>query len=187
MHKTIAGKLDILNKTVEKIEKLERHVEGTLDKEQKELEIIENEEAKIEKSLFQIGTISIKRSHLLELARGAAGAFLGVGLGQALGGSVNMAKTLPWPNTIGILLFIFLIVSVLIYKNDKDILLKKNASQKAFYISQKLLFLYIISLFVQFLGLILFNSFPGWSPVLIKALIIGSYSAMSSAVAFTLI
>ncbi|MGI8420435.1 MAG: hypothetical protein ACR2LN_07405 [Candidatus Levyibacteriota bacterium] len=187
MSEPIAKRLDVLDQAIEKVEKLEEHLEKIVEKEQRELELIESEEIKIEKSLVQVGGVSIKRSHLLEVARGAAGAFLGVGLGQALGGSVNLAKTLPWLNTFGILIFVLLLVSVLIYKNDKDVIAKERHKHPVFYITQKLAFLYIISLCVQLLGLILFNSFPGWNPTLIKALIIGSYSAMSSAVAFTLI
>ena len=77
-------------------------------------------------------------------------------------------------------------MSLLIYKHDKDQI--KGKKQVPYdYIFKKLTSLYVISLVVQLLGLILFNNFPGWNETLIKALIIGSYSAMSSAVAFTLI
>lgn len=180
----ISAKLRQIDKKLDKVEQIEEHLAKIVAKEDVEVKAIEAEEHKIEKELLRIGTLTIKRSHILELARGTAGAFLGVGLGQALGNSVLLAQKLPWINIFGILFFIVIITGLLIYKNDKDVIKKENPFR---YILGKIAYLYIISLVVQLLGLILFNNFPGVNIILYKSLIIGSYTAMSSAVAFTLI
>ena len=177
-------KLDGINAKLGAIAKTEEHLSALVDREEKQIKAMEHEEEKIDRELLSIGSLSIKRSHVLELARGAAGAFLGVGLGQSLGNSVSLADRLPWINIFGILFFIIFITGLLIYKNDKDVIKKKNPLT---YIFGKIAYLYIISLVVQLLGLILFNNFPGVNETLYKALVIGSYTAMSSAVAFTLI
>lgn len=182
----VLARIKVLDKKLDRVRKIEQHLDKLVDKEESAVEKIEVEERKIERTLVSIGNFTVKRSHLLELARGAAGAFLGVGLGQALGGSVSLAQNLPWINIFGILFFILILVSLLIYRNDKDQIVSDR--QNIFgYVSKKLVALYLISLAVQLLGLILFNNFPGWNEILLKALVIGSYSAMSSAVAFTLI
>ncbi len=180
----IADNLEDINTKLDKVEKIEEHLSRLVDKEEEQVEKMEKEEEKVDKELLTIGSLAIKRSHVLELARGAAGAFLGVGLGQALGNSVALANKLPWPNIFGILFFIILITGLLIYKNDKDVIKKTNPLP---YILGKVGYLYLIALLVQLLGLFLFNNFPGVNEILAKSLIIGSYTAMSSAVAFTLI
>lgn len=180
----VSEQLSKINEKLDNIEKIEEQLVKTVDKEEVEIKEMEDKEQQVERELLTIGHITIKRSHLLELARGAAGAFLGVGLGQALGNSVALANKLPWVNIIGILLFIIIVTGVLIYRNDKDAIKDRNPLP---YIAGKLTYLYIISLLVQLLGLVLFNNFPGWDMILAKSLIIGSYTAMSSAVAFTLI
>jgi uncharacterized membrane protein len=186
MPSKLLAKIDLLNRKLNKVEKIEEHLDKLVGKEERDVKKIEVEEKKIEKAVVRVGNINIKRSHLMELARGTAGAFLGVGLGQALANSVTLAGKLPWINILGILFFVLVLVGLLIYKNDKD--QAKNHPEGVFvYIFQKLVTLYAISLVVQLLGLILFNNFPGWNEILLKALIIGSYAAMSSAAAFTLI
>ncbi len=180
----IAAKLDSIDEKLDKVEKIEEHLSKLVDKEAEQIKIMEKEEEKVDREILSIGSLTLKRSHVLELARGAAGAFLGVGLGQALGNSVALANKLPWLNIFGILFFIILITGLLIYKNDKDVINKKHPIA---YITGKITYLYLISLAVQLLGLVLFNNFPGINETLYKALIIGSYTAMSSAVAFTLI
>jgi uncharacterized membrane protein len=182
----LTSKASRLDREIAEVEKMEEHLEKVVDREEKELKEIEGEEEKIEKEILRVGNFALKRSHFLELARGTAGAFLGVGLGQALGGSVKTAQTLPWVNTLGILLFVLLLVGVLINKNDKDSI-KKSNHHPIRYVFNKLVVLYCLSLIVQLLGLFLFNNFPGWNIILVKSLIVGSYAAMSSAVAFTLI
>jgi hypothetical protein len=167
------------------LESIEEKLEDVVKKEDKEIAEIQKEEHQIERTLVKLGDFTIKRSHLLELARGTAGAFLGVGLGQALGGSVELAQKLPWPNVFGILLFIFLLVGLLIYKNDQAFI--KGARIKPLgYISSKIISLYAICLVVELIGLILFNNFPGWDILLAKALLVGSFPAMSSAAAFSI-
>lgn len=182
----VLAKIKVLDEKLDRVKKIEQHLDDLVNKEESAVEKIEAEERKIEAALLTIGNFTVKRSHLLELARGAAGAFLGVGLGQALGGSVHLAETLPWLNIFGILFFIFILVGLLIYRNDRDEI-RGSGQEPVKFVVKKLVMLYIISLVVQLIGLILFNNFPGWDETLIKALIIGSYSAMSSAVAFTLI
>ncbi|MBV9349855.1 MAG: hypothetical protein JO026_03820 [Patescibacteria group bacterium] len=180
----VAAELKTIDERLAKVESVEERLIAIEKKEEADLEKIEEEEKLIEKNLLSIGSFSLKRSHVLELARGAAGAFLGVGLGQALGSSVSLAQHLPWLNIFGILFFIILLTALLIYKNDKDLI---KSHHQLRYISGKVTYLYVISLAVQLLGLVLFNNFPGFGETLWKALIIGSYTAMSSAVAFTLI
>lgn len=180
----IAAKLDSIDAKLAVIESAEEHLAKIVTKEEKEVKKIKGEEEKIDRELLSIGSLTIKRSHVLELARGAAGAFLGVGLGQALGNSVALANRLPWMNIFGILFFVIVITGLLIYKNDKDIIKRANPFS---YVLGKISYLYIIALAVQLLGLILFNNYPGINEILAKSLVIGSYTAMSSAVAFTLI
>ncbi len=177
-------KLKSIDEKLEAVERIEKNLTRIVDKEEAEVEKIEHEEEDIERDILRMGTLSIKRSHVLELARGTAGAFLGVGLGQALGTSVMLASRLPWINIFGILFFIILITGLLIYKNDKDVIKKANPFR---YILGKISYLYAISLVVQLIGLFLFNTFPGFGEILYKTLIVGSYTAMSSAVAFTLV
>lgn len=186
MPSKILAKINALDKKLDVVEEIEEHLEKLVAKEDLEIKKVEKEERKIERAILKIGHFTINKSQMLELARGVAGAFLGVGLGQALFNSVKLAQTLPWINILGILIFILVLVGILIYKHDKGQIAEKKVNPFG-YIFKKLAALYIIALIVQLLGLILFNNFPGWNETLIKALVIGSYSAMSSAVAFTLI
>jgi hypothetical protein len=184
MNKTTA-ELYRIDRKLSALSGIEKNLERLVAKEDNELAKVQKEEKYIEKSLFSLGNYTIKRSHVMELARGTAGAFLGVGLGTALGLSETLAKRLPWVNIIGILAFVFLLVSLLIYKNDKSYIhgAKKNMVK---YISYKVIVLYSISLIVLLAGLILFNDFSGWNLLLVKALLVGSYPAMASAAAFSL-
>ena len=177
--------LNRIERKLDTLESIEEKLEDVVKKEDKEIHEIQKEEAQIERTLVKLGDFTIKRSHLLELARGTAGAFLGVGLGQALGGSVLLADKLPWPNVFGILIFIFLLVGLLIYKNDKSFI-DGTHIKPGRYILSKIGALYAISLSVELIGLILFNNFPGWNILLVKALLVGSYPAMSSAAAFSI-
>jgi hypothetical protein len=185
-----AVKLDKINTKLDSLEDIEDKVEQVLSKQEaqikrieKEESSIEKEEKHIEKSLVQVGEFTIKKSQVMELSRGVAGAFVGVGLGQALGGGVMLAKKLPMINALGILLFILIMVSVLIYKYDN----KYIHGNAGIYIFKKIMFLYFIAIGVELLGLVLFDAFPGWNRTLVEALIIGSYPAMSASVAFTLV
>jgi len=182
----INKKLNRIESKLESLGGIEEDIEKIAKREDKELNKIEKEETNIEKTLLRIGNFTLKRSKILELARGVAGAFLGVGLGQALGVSLNLAKKIPWPNAIGLLVFIFVLAGLLIYKNDKT-LIQGSQKHPLRYISDKIGVLYGISLVVELIGLILFNNFPGWNGLLVKALVVGSFPAMSSAAAFTIL
>ncbi|MEK6906760.1 MAG: hypothetical protein AABW81_04000, partial [Nanoarchaeota archaeon] len=108
--------LNKLNKLEEEIKDIEKAEEKNTKEEKK----IEEEQKKIERTLFNLGRFTFKRKHFLELIRGTAGAFLGVGLGMNLLNTKNLAVNLPWINVIGILAFILTISALLIYKNQRD-------------------------------------------------------------------
>ncbi len=173
-----------LSHVISRVEKIESHLEAAVDREEKEIVHIQKNEKEIEKTVKLLGKVAIKRDHLLEFARGVAGAFFGVGLGQIFGVSVKLAATLPWFNIIGILLFIFILVGILIYRKDMDIL--KNKHDRLQHIAKRLFALYAIAIIVQLIGLFLFNDLPSSLVLLLKALIIGSFASMSAAAAFTL-
>ncbi len=186
MSQAVNKKLAHIETELKKLEGIEEDLEKIVNRENKEIKKIEEEEAGIEKAIIRIGRLTFRRSKLMELARGVAGAFLGVGLGQALGISVNLAKRIPWPNAFGLLLFILLLAGILIYKNDKT-LIQGSQKHPLRYITDKIAVLYAISLTVELVGLILFNNFPGWNGLLVKSLVVGSFPAMSSAAAFSIL
>ncbi len=164
------------------LEKLERKVdkeEMAAIRKQKE---IQKEEKKIERQLFQFGKFTFKRKHLLELIRGTAGAFLGVGLGKSLLSYNTLAAELPWFNVIGILIFILLISGLLIYKTEAEYIRKEGM----IIVYRKIFALYLISLIIEFFALWLFAGIPGYNTELIKLMILGSYTAMAGAVTFTI-
>lgn len=172
----ILSQIKLLNKKLEIISQRE----GKIEKEEKK---IEKEEVQVEHVLFKIGNVMFKRKHLLSLIRGIAGSFLGVGLGKILLNQEGLANQLSWWNIFGITLFILFISGLLIYKNEKEYV--KTKGYKV--ITQRLVFLYVISLLVEFMSLWLFNALPGDLGTLVKVLIIGSYAAMAGAVSFTVI
>ncbi len=172
----IEKKLSFLGKVETKIEREEQEV---LTKQNE----IKQKEEQIERDLFTIGKFTFKRKHFLELIRGTAGAFLGVGLGRNILNLDILAKSLPWWNILGLLTFILLISSLLIYKNEQDFVKKKGKG----IVFQKLITLYVISLLVEFIALWLFGALSPELAILIKTLVIGSYAAMAGAVSFTLI
>src|SRR3989344_8851433 len=170
----------------EELEEIERN-EARMLKEEKKIEKRESkilaEEQKIEKDLFKIGNFEFKKKHLLELIKGIAGAFLGVGLGRSILNLESLTEKLQWWNIIGILIFIIGISSLLIYKNEKQYVQKQGLKV----IWKKLVFLYVISLIIEFIALWLFASLPPDFATLVKVLVIGSYAAMAGAVNFSLI
>ncbi|MEK6900099.1 MAG: DUF2391 family protein [Nanoarchaeota archaeon] len=172
----IEEKMGKISKTEEQLLKHEQNIE------KKENKIL-TEEQKIEKVLFKIGRFEFKRKHLLELIKGVAGAFLGVGLGRTLLNMESLADKLQWWNIIGIFIFIVGISALLIYKNERLYVQKKGLRV----VWTKLFFLYLISLLIEFLALWLFASLPGDAATLIKILVIGSFAAMAGAVSFSLI
>jgi len=165
-----------IRKNEEKLLKQEQRIE------QKENKILAEEE-KIEKVLFRIGSFEFRRKHLLEFIKGVAGAFLGVGLGRSILNLDTLVEKLAWWNILGILIFIIGISWLLIYKNEKQYVQKQGLAL----IWKKLVFLYIISLLIEFTALWLFASLPPDIATLIKVLVIGSYAAMAGAVSFSLI
>ena len=166
---TVLRKLDKLNLKVDSIAREEKKIE----REEKSVEskemAIQKEQEKVERVLFQIGNFTFRRRHLLELIRGTAGAFLGVGLGRILLNTEDLAQKLPWWNVMGIMCFILIISGLLIYKNEKSFVKKRGFG----IILRRLLFLYVISLLVEFLSLWLFLAVPGSFVILVKVLIIG--------------
>lgn len=165
-----------IRKTEDKLLKQEQRIE------EKENKILAEEE-KIEKVLFRIGRFEFKRKHLLELIKGVAGAFLGVGIGRSILNLDSLAEKLPWWNIFGILIFIIGISWLLIYKNERQYIQKHGLV----IVWKKLIFLYLISLMIEFISLWLFASLPPEMATLIKVLVIGSYAAMAGAVSFSLI
>ncbi len=165
-----------IRKTEDKLLRQEQRIE------QKENKILAEEE-KIEKVLFRVGRFEFKRKHLLEFIKGTAGAFLGVGLGRSILNLDSLAEKLQWWNVIGILIFIIGISWLLIYKNEKQYVQKHGLKV----VWKKLVFLYVISLIIEFIALWLFASLPSDAATLIKVLVIGSYAAMAGAVSFSLI
>ncbi len=168
------------------LEEIERN-EARLLKEEKKIEKREGkilaEEKKIEKVLFKIGNFEFKKKHLLELIKGVAGAFLGVGIGRSILNLESLTEKLQWWNIVGILIFIISISWLLIYKNEKQYVQKHGFRL----VWKKLVFLYIISLIIEYLALWLFASLPPDFATLVKVLVIGSYAAMAGAVSFSLI
>jgi hypothetical protein len=179
----VLKKLSHIENELKGVEKIEKRIDREEKKSLHEQRNIQKEERKIEKALFQIGKFTFKRKHLLEIIRGTAGAFLGVGLGKGLLSLTDLANSLPWFNIIGILVFILVISALLIYKNDHDYIHKEGI----LVIWKKLAFLYGISLFVEFFALWLFGGVPSSGIILGKTLIIGSYSAMAGAVSFSIL
>ncbi len=172
----IEKKLSFLGKVEAKIEREEQEVL------KKQTEIKQKEE-RIERDLFTLGKFTFKRKHLLEVIRGTAGAFLGVGLGRNILNLDALANNLSWWNILGLLTFILLISALLIYKNEQDFIKKKGKE----IVFRKLIMLYVISLVVEFIALWLFGALSPELAILIKTLIIGSYAAMAGAVSFTLL
>jgi hypothetical protein len=117
------------------------------------------------------------------LIRAAAGAFLGVGIGRGLIGLDNVAKNLAWGNVIGILIFILGISALLIYKDQRS---AGSAEATGPRILQRLVFIYIISLIIEMISLVLFNVQYESTAMLLKIMIVGSYTAMASAITFSL-
>ena len=182
-HKQILSKLRKIEKKLDSLS----HLEARVEKEERETlnreKSIQKEELRIERALFEVGGFTFKRKHLLELIRGTAGAFLGVGLGKSLLSIESLASSLPWWNIIGIFVFILVISVLLIYKNEHDYIQKKGVA----IVWQKLVFLYTIAVVVEFFALWLFGGVQGTSLVLVKTLIIGSYAAMAGAVSFSIV
>jgi len=181
--KPVLKRLEAMETELQDIKKTNQQILQEEKKVEQKEQNIQSEQQKIEKTLFKIGSFEFKRKHLMEFIKGIAGAFLGVGLGRSLLNMESLADKLGWWNIFGILLFILVISSLLIYKNERQYIQQKGIS----IIWKKLSFLYIISLVIEFFALWLFASLPPDLSTLIKILVIGSYAAMAGAVSFSLI
>ncbi len=179
----VLRKLDRIERKLGKLEREEEKVE----REEKRIEAkeaaIQKEQQRTERVLVQLGRFTFKRKHLLELIRGTAGAFLGVGIGRNLLNLEELAGKLPWWNVLGILIFVLFISGLLIYKNEKDFVARKGYG----IVWRKLILLYLIAALVELVALWLFNALPGDAATLVKMIIIGSYAAMGGAVTFTIV
>lgn len=171
----IERKLDRISSKESSIGKEEKKIEKNEEK-------IEKEELKTENVLLRIRNFEFKRKHLLEIVRGTAGAFLGVGLGKSILGLDALAKSLAWLNIFGILAFVIILSALLIYKSEKAYIAKEGKKV----IFRKLLTLYVLSLVVEVIALFLFGGLPGSAALLVKTVIIGSYPAMAGAVSFSI-
>ncbi|MBT4604054.1 hypothetical protein HOC01_00305 [archaeon] len=180
--KTVLGRTQRIQTNLKSIKKLDKKLQEEELQELKKQKEIKQEEKKIEKQLLKVGNFTFKRRHLLELIRGTAGAFLGVGLGKSLLSFETLAQTLPWINIIGILIFILAVSALLIYKNEHDFIKKEGF----IIVPKRLIFLYTIAIVIEVLSLYLFGGLPSDPSELIKWLIIGSYPAMAGAVSFSM-
>ena len=190
MSRVIEKKLDFIQRDINEIKQIQKKLlirEKSIEKKEgtivsKEDELRKHEE-KIERTLFSVAGFTFKRKHMLELIRGVAGAFLGVGLGRSILNMEQLAATLSWFHIIGLMFFILAISGLLIFKNERAAVNVKGL-RVVFY---KLAFLYCMALFVEFLALVLFNALPGSPVLMVKVLIIGSFAAMAGAVSFSLV
>lgn len=147
--------------------------------ERRERSIIEKED-EIKEALVKIAIFTFRRDRVLEVARGIAGAFLGVAIGFGLMTNTVLIAGLSWFSAIGILAFIIAISAVLVYKNKKEWVEKEGPV----FIVKRLLTLYAICICIEVIALILFGMLTLEPELLLKTLIVGSYPAMAGAVAF---
>ena len=188
--KSLDEKVDLLSRNVARVVVMQQEIlsrEKLISNQEKQISSTEVEikkhEEKIERALFSVAGFTVRKKHLLELIRGVAGSFLGVGLGRNLLNMETLAAHLGWINIVGILVFILVISGLLIYKNER-----KNVTSKGIkVVFSKLFFLYVCSLVVEFLALWLFSALPSEVGLMVKVLVIGSFAAMAGAVSFSLI
>ena len=185
----LEGKIDLLRKQQERTEddveeslKDADEVEKDVEEIEKDIDKVEKNVEKIEEEIVNIGRLTMKKRHFTELIRGIAGAFLGVGIGMGMRLVPIMAENIEWANAIGILVFIFMLGSMLIYKNEKD-MVEKHGNM---FVVKRLLILFLISIAVEVVALYLFNLMPADPELALKALIVGSYPAMSGAITFSI-
>lgn len=168
------------------LDRIERKL-GSIKKEEDKIlteeKKIELDEEKVEKILFKIGRFEFKRKHVLELIRGTAGAFFGVGIGRNLLNLQDLAAKLPWWNVTGILLFVLFVSGLLIYKNEKNYVKQRGYGV----VFRKLILLYVIAIAVELISLWLFKALPPEMAIIVKMLVIGSFAAMGGAVTFSIV
>ena len=178
----INTRLDAIDRKIQVIAKEEARIEKEEKVVEKKIDSLAKEEDHIEKIVLKVWNFNVRRKHLVELLRASAGAFLGVGIGRGLIGLDNVARNLGWFNVLGILFFVLGISALLIYKDQKE----KIKTDGTTILLRRLFFIYAISVLIEFISLVLFqvpyDSFEG----LLKILIVGSYTAMASAITFSL-
>ncbi len=162
-----------IGKTGKQILEKEREIEKM------ETNIIIKED-EIKEALVKIAIFTFRRERVLEVARGFAGALLGVVIGFGLMINTELVTGLAWYNAIGILAFIIAVSAVLVYKNKKEWVEKEGS----IFILKRLLTLYAICICIEVISIALFGIFTFELELLAKTLIIGSYPAMAGAVAF---
>lgn len=180
--KGVVRRLDLIDARMKRIEREEKVIEKEEKVVEKKLNRIEKEEENIEKVILRIGKVGVRKRHLLELIRASAGAFLGVGIGRGLIGLDGVAKNLSWLNIIAILFFILGISFLLIYKDEKG----SPKSGGKLVLFQRLFFIYAVSVIIELISIFLFNVSFDSSQTLAKIIIVGSYTAMASAITFSL-
>lgn len=188
--RAVEGQLKKINSALQRIEKEEKKIEKEEDRiknaekrVEKKIDEISKEEIAIEKIILKVGRFNVRKKHVLDLIGAGAGAFLGVGIGRGLIGLDGLAKNLAWGNIIGILIFIWVISALLIYKNQRA---EVQAKGKAI-ILPRLFFIYLISILIEVISLFLFNVQYDSFATLVKIMIVGSYTAMASAITFSII
>src|SRR3989344_2870640 len=178
--------MPVKKKRSTQLNRIERKL-GTIKQEEDRILVeekkVEREEEKVEKILFKIGNFEFKRKHIMELIRGTAGAFFGVGIGRNLLNLQDLAAKLPWWNVTGILLFVLFVSGLLIYKNEKNYVQQKGYG----IVFRKLMLLYVIAIAVELISLWLFKALPPEMAVIVKMLVIGSFAAMGGAVTFSIV
>lgn len=182
----VKNKKGAQKQVLKKLDRIERKLGSIRQKEDRimiEEKKLEHEEEKVEKILFNIGNFEFKRKHVLELIRGTAGAFFGVGIGRNLLNLQDLAAKLPWWNVLGILIFVLFVSGLLIYKNEKNYVKQKGY----IVVFRKLILLYIIAIAVELISLWLFKALPPETAIIIKMLVIGSFAAMGGAVTFSIV
>lgn len=178
----INARLDAIERKIQTIAKEETRIEKEEKVVEKKLDIVAKEEQHIEQVILKFWNINVKKRHLLELLRASAGAFLGVGIGRGLVGLDNVARGLGWSNILGILFFVLGISALLIYKDQRE-RVKKEGYVVLF---QRLFFIYAVSVLIELISLVLFRVPYDSIETLLKILIVGSYTAMASAITFSL-
>lgn len=172
-----------VKKRLGKLEKIDSRVVSEEKKIEFKEDVLVMKQKKLEQAMFQLGKFTFRRKHMLEVIRGVAGSFLGVGLGRQLLNMETLASSLAWWNIFGILIFVLAISALLLYKNEKDFIARDGLGV----VWRKLAFLYVMALAMEVLALFLFGGLPGSGVLLFKVVVIGSYSAMAGAVSFSLI
>lgn len=178
----MGARLDAIEHSIRKIAREETRIEKEEKTVEKKIDAVAKEEQHIEHIVLKFWNIDIRKRHLLELLRASAGAFLGVGIGRGLIGLDSVARGLDWLNILGILFFVLGISALLIYKDQRE-RVKKEGYGVLF---QRLFFIYTVSVIIEFVSLILFKVPYESAEGLLKILIVGSYTAMASAITFSL-